>query len=71
MIGYVAQPITNVMWDKGIVTLIVIVLEIWFVVSTTVLLEILQWIAVEDHEYVSSSAKIQFFLCIPNNPILK
>ena len=52
MIGYVAQPITNVMWDKGIVTLIVIVLEIWFVVSTTVLLEILQWIAVEDHEYV-------------------
>ena len=47
MNGNVAQPLINVMWDKVIVTRIVIALEVWSVDTTTVLLDILQWIAAE------------------------
>ena len=47
MNGNVAQPLTNVMWGKVIVTRIAIALEVWSVDTTTVLLDILQWIAAE------------------------
>ena len=47
MNGNVAQPRTNVMWGKAIVTRIVIALEIWSVDTITVLLVILQWTAAE------------------------
>ena len=52
MNGNAAQPLTNVMWDKVIVTRIVIALEIWSVDTTTVLLDILQWIAAEILDFV-------------------
>ena len=52
MNGNVAQPLINVMWDKVIVTRIVIALEIWSVDTTTVLLDILQWIAAEILDFV-------------------
>ena len=54
MNGNVAQPLTNVMWDKGIVTLIVIALEVWSVGLTTVLRVILPWIAAEILDFVEN-----------------